>query len=112
MVTVTPATGLHNGQTVQVTVSGFPPGKAHLSECASASDANPLGCGVQLAAQSFVEIENGGGTEPFTVTDRAPIAPLTSETVICTTGCVLVATAGESSSGPGGIATAPIAFAS
>lgn len=51
-----------------VTVSGFPPGKAHLSECAAASEANSLGCGVQMAAQPFVMIENGGGAQPFTVT--------------------------------------------
>jgi len=112
IVTVSPATGLRNGQTVQVTVSGFPPGKAHLSECASASEVNPLGCGVQLAAQPFVVVENGGGTQPFTVTDQAPTAPLVPGAAPCATGCVLVATAGESSSGPGGFATAPISFAS
>jgi hypothetical protein len=112
MVTVSPAMGLRNGQTVQVTVSGFPPGKAHLSECVSASEANPLGCGVQPAAQPFVVIENGGGTAPFTVTAQAPTGPLESGTSLCSTGCVLVATAGESSSGPGGWARVPISFAS
>ena len=44
---VTPSSGLHNGEVVHVSVSGFPPGKARLSECASPSDANQLGCGPQ-----------------------------------------------------------------
>jgi hypothetical protein len=93
---VVPATNLHNGQVVLVSVSGFPPGKAFLSECASAADVNPIGCGAQLATQPFVVIEHGGGTERFTVTDHAPGAPLTSQpSVLCTTQCVLVATSGE-----------------
>jgi hypothetical protein len=111
MVTVMPDSGLRDGQTVRVTVSGFPPGKAFLSECASLSGANPIGCGAQLAAQPFVVIENGGGTVSFTVTVRAAMAQLSSATATCTTGCVVVATAGESSSGAGGVATAPISFA-
>ena len=61
---------MHNGEVVHVSVSGFPPGKAFLSECASPADVSAEGCGAQLAAQPFVEIENGSGTESFTVADR------------------------------------------
>jgi hypothetical protein len=110
---VTPMTNLHNGEVVLVSVSGFPPGKAFLSECASAADVNVIGCGAQLAAQPFVEIEDGGGTERFTVSDQAPSAPLISQpTVVCTTQCVLVATSGKNPSGLEHIATVSLAFES
>lgn len=83
-----------------------------MSECASAADANPQGCGGQLAAQPFVVIEDGAGSVPFTVMNRAAVAPLSSgETTACSTGCVLVATAGAYASGLQVVVAAPIAFA-
>ena len=110
---VVPVTNLHNGEVVVVSVSGFPPGKAFLSECASAADVNVIGCGAQLAAQPFVEIEGGGGTERFTVSVHAASAPLTSQpTALCTTQCVLVATSGENPSGLEHIATVSLTFES
>jgi hypothetical protein len=110
---VAPMTNLHNDEVVVVTVSGFPPGKAFLSECASGADANVIGCGAQLATQPFVEIEGGGGTERFTVSDHAASAPLASQpTAVCTTQCVLVATSGDDPSGLEHIAAASLAFES
>jgi hypothetical protein len=110
---VVPMTNLHNGEVVVVSVSGFPPGKAFLSECASATDVNVIGCGAQLAAQPFVEIEGGGGTERFTVNDHAASAPLTSQPgAVCTTQCVLVATSGENPAGLEHVATVSLAFES
>lgn len=110
---VVPMANLHNGEVVVVRVSGFPPGKAFLSECASAADVNVIGCGAQLALQPFVVIEGGGGTERFIVSDHASSTPLTSElTAVCTTQCVLVATSGENPSGPEHIATVNLAFKS
>jgi hypothetical protein len=63
---VTPSTNLRNGQTIRVAASNWPPGKAHLSECASAAGVGAQGCGAQVAAQPFVVIEAGSGTAIFT----------------------------------------------
>lgn len=92
-------------------VSGFPPGKAFLSQCAAATDVNALGCGAQLAAQPFVVIENGAGTGSFTVTNRAASTPLSPQpSVPCTNQCVLVATSGVPASGARHIQTVKLAF--
>jgi hypothetical protein len=104
---------LHDGEVVHVSVSGFPPGKAFLSECASPADVSAEGCGAQLAAQPFVEIENGDGTENFTVTNQAATTPLTPQpSVSCINQCVLVATSGVAASGAKLIQTATLAFGS
>ena len=96
-----------------MSVSGFPPGKALLSECASPADVSAEGCGAQLAAQPFVEIENGGGTASFTVANQAATTPLTPHpSVSCTNQCVLVATSGVPASGVRHIQTASLAFGS
>jgi hypothetical protein len=109
---VTPSTNLRNGQTIRVSVSNWPPGKAHLSECASAADVGAQGCGAQVAAQPFAVIEYGSGAAAFTVTSQAALGPLSSATQNCTTGCVLVATGGVNpSTGRSGLAYAPISFA-
>jgi hypothetical protein len=110
---VAPTTNLHYGEVVQVSMSGFPPGKAFLSECASVTDVTTLGCGAQLAAQPFVEIESGAGTESFKVSDQAPSTPLSPEpTASCTNQCVLVATSGANPSDTKHIATAKLVFGS
>jgi hypothetical protein len=97
---VAPATNLHDGEVVQVSISGFPPGKAFLSECAAARNVNALGCGAQLAAQPSVVIENGAGTGSFTVTHQAATTPLSPQpSTTCTNQCVLVATSGVPASG-------------
>ena len=110
---VSPNVNLHNSEVVHVSVSGFPPGKAFLSECASVADVSAEGCGAQLAAQPFVVIENGAGTATFTIANQAVSAPLTTEpSVLCTDQCVLVATSGVPASGTKHIQTASLAFAS
>jgi hypothetical protein len=109
MVTVVTATGLHDGEQVQVSLTGFDGyGKVSLSECAMASDANKAGCGQQLAAQPFLGIDqNGSDSGPFTVSETAPGKPYDlSQLVPCTTRCVLVATGGID----GGFAYAAIGF--
>jgi hypothetical protein len=106
---VSPNVDLHDGEVIHVSVSGFPPGKAFLSECASPADVSAEGCGAQLAAQPFVEIENGGGTTNFTVTSQAATTPLTPQpSVSCTKQCVLVATSGVPASGARVIQTATL----
>jgi hypothetical protein len=109
---VTPSTNLRSGQTIRVAVSNWPPGKAHLSECASAADVGAQGCGAQVAAQPFAVIEYGSGTATFTVTSQAAVGSLTPATQNCTTGCVLVATGGVNpGTGRPGLAYVPISFA-
>ncbi len=110
MVTVTPDTGLHDGQVVRVAVTGFGAGsKAFISECDHAEDANYLGCGSQLAAQPFV-VTNAqrSGAMDYSVRSKAPSEPLIS-TVLnpCLQLCVIVAESGD-----GAWAVARIAFGS
>ena len=109
-VTVTPSTELHDGQVVRVAVTGFgASGKAFISECDHAEDANYLACGSQLAAQPFV-VTNAqrSGAIDYTVRSEAPSEPLKS-TVLkpCLQFCVIVAEGGD-----GAWAVAPIAFGS
>ena len=104
---VTPSSSLHNGEVVHVSVSGFPPGKARLSECASPSDANQLGCGPQPAAQPFIVIEGNSGSSTFTVSDEATNGSLRSEPLTPCGPCVLVATKTT-----GGFLVSPISFSS
>ena len=94
---------------VTVRVTGFAlGGLARLSECATAADANPLGCGPQLAAQPMLITENNGaGSTTFVVSTRASGRPYSPEaTTLCTDSCVLVATLGT----PGGYVFARLAF--
>jgi len=110
---VAPNVNLHNGEVLHVSVSGFPPGKAFLSECASVADVSGEGCGAQLAAQPFVEIEDGSGTQSFTAADQAATMPLTPRpSVSCTNQCVLVATSGVPASGTQHIQTATLTLVS
>lgn len=107
---VNPSRHLTDGETVQVSVTGFAGGgKFWISECASAADANAAGCGQQLAAQPFgVTDTSGTGSRGFTVTSTAPTSPYdTSSTRPCTDECVIVATMGVSYP----FADAPITFA-
>lgn len=115
-VTISPWTGLQNGQQVTVKVQGFKPGepeiKFFLSECQSPLQVNRQGCGKQLAAQSFGLTDssgNGSGTVSFTVESRAATQSLGSVLVPCSGTCVIVATTGEGAGDTFGFA--PIAFA-
>ena len=94
---MTPGTGLRNRQRVTVHVTGFAVGgKVFLSECAASTDANPAGCGQQLAAQPFLVTGNGrAATGAFTVSTRASAEPYSPAlTATCTDRCVIVATLG------------------
>lgn len=96
VITVMPATGLHDGQQVQVTMTGFgEDGKVWLSECATAADASAAGCGQQLATQPFFGTdENRSASGPFTVSDTAYPHRYSLGPQTCLDQCVLVATAG------------------
>jgi hypothetical protein len=108
-VAITPSTHLHDGQTVEVHITGFGVGgKVFLSECASAAEATDLGCGAELAAQPFLVTDDGrAGSASFTVRAGADGSPLSVGLLTrCKDQCVLVATIGG---GYPFIAT-PIAF--
>jgi hypothetical protein len=68
--------------------------KIFLSECSTATAANPAGCGEQLAAQRFIATDDrGDGTAPFVVHAIGYSKPYnTSATVTCHIDCVLLAT--------------------
>lgn len=107
---VTPSVNLRQGQLIRVSVTGFGVGgKFFLSECASSTDANSVGCGHQLAAQPFgVTNSSGAGTFIFTVTNSASTAPYSNGDIRgCVNQCVLVATVGSG----GGFAYATLHFA-
>ena len=95
-VTVSPSNGLHDGQQVEVQVKGFPPGwKVFVSECSTPLEANPLGCGGQLATQPFDFIsQNGDGSIPFIVHASAGMTPDSQMLSPCSGECVVVATIG------------------
>ncbi len=108
-VTVSPATGLLDGETVEVRVTGFGVGgKIWISECASAADATDLGCGAQLAAQPFLVTDNArAGRIAFIVRASAPAQPLAATPIaVCHDECVIVATVGDGYAD----AVAPISF--
>lgn len=94
---VQPSVDLHDGDSVSVTVSGFPPGaKVFLSQCARAVDVTSQGCGDQLAGQPFLVVDDSGaGRGDFRVRSQAFSRPNdVTDSAVCTEACVLVATAG------------------
>ena len=95
---VSPSTGLHDGQTITVAVTGFGVGaKVWLSECASATDVSGEGCGAQLAAQTLLATgDDRSGSTTFVVhRDAATEAVQAEPTATCTNDCVIVATQGD-----------------
>ncbi len=113
-VTVSPRTGIRDGQQVRVSVQDFKPGEAgikfFLSECATPMQVNHLGCGMQLALQPFGLTDSNGdgsGSVSFTVHSSAATQPLSSALVPCSGLCVIVATTGAQ----GDYGFAPISFA-
>jgi hypothetical protein len=104
-VLVTPSNGLRDGERVTVRLSGFPSGeKVFLSECARRREANSVGCGEELAAQTFgfTGVE-GRAAMSFTVMAHAAIGPITRNgkphRQLCG-ACVLVATDGVNADHP------------
>jgi len=112
-ITVTPATGLMDGQTVQVTVAGLhPEDKVWLSECATAADVNPFGCGTGLPEMPFlITDDTGHASGSFTVTADIPTAAEDGAIQPCVT-CVLAAVSGDAAgSPPAPTASTPLMFA-
>jgi hypothetical protein len=96
-VSVTPSGDLTDGQSVIVRVSGFGIGsKVWISECATSASANDLGCGAELAAQTFTATNNlRSGFTPFVVHWQAAAGPLNTGAIeACSDQCVIVATLG------------------
>jgi Neocarzinostatin family len=96
-VSVSPSDNLSDGQSVVVRVSGFGIGsKVWISECATSASANDLGCGAELAAQTFTATNNlRSGFAPFTVHSLAAAGPLNTGAIeACSDQCVIVATLG------------------
>jgi Protein of unknown function (DUF4232)/Neocarzinostatin family len=90
VVAVSPDTGLRNGETVTVTVTGFPDGaKVFLSECSpDREDLAAAGCGAELAAEPVLYTDDhGAGSARFVVHFHAA-----DET--CARACAIAATAG------------------
>jgi hypothetical protein len=101
---------LHSGERVDVAGAKFPAGaKVWLSECADRSDANPIGCGNQLAGQPFLVADaRGAGKATFILRSLAATGPLRRPSVPCRYTCVLVATTGGISRPV--VAVAPLRF--
>jgi Neocarzinostatin family len=93
---VTPYAGLFDGQTVRVSARGFDEGgKVWLSECATAADVNPNGCGQQLAGQPFLIVDDrGDAVGTFVVSAIAPTRPYNTADLQPCVACVLVAVEG------------------
>lgn len=112
VLTVTPARGLHDGETVTVALRGFPDGaKVYLSQCATAAEVNKLGCGDQLAAQPFIVTDPSGvGIRTFVVYAAASTHPYSpNQQQPCAAECVIMATGGSATGEV--VAFAPISFA-
>jgi hypothetical protein len=95
-VVVSPSRGLRDRRLVTVRATGFPSGvKVFLSECASAADAGPEGCGLQMAQQPlFLTAASGTRQTRFTVRSVAPTrAYSTLKEKRCVSSCVIVAVA-------------------
>ncbi len=96
-VMATPDKKLVDGQRITVSVTGFGDGsKVWLSECASAVEANNVGCGPELPQQTLlVTDDNRRGVASFVVHDRASARGYdTTDVQPCVSACVLVAAAG------------------
>lgn len=108
-VRVSPATSLHNGEKVDVSVRGFwPGGKFWLSECSRANYLRAATyCGGQLAAQPFgMASDTGAGSYAFIVHSTAVSNLKGSRGTNCQNQCVLAVTSGD-----GLTAYAPLSFA-
>lgn len=93
-VSVSPSTDLGDGQSVLVSVAGFPAGaRIQISECVGASAAIAKGCGPPSVAQGLIVADgNGGGHGTFVVSGEAPAGPFgTSPIEACSAQCVIVA---------------------
>jgi hypothetical protein len=107
---VTPATGLRDGQTVKVTLTGWGvAGNVWLSECSSEGMVSTNGCGGDFTSQTLVVTGlDRSATADFVVRGTAPNLPAVSPSaVVCKTQCVIMATMGVGY----GFGWVPISFA-
>ncbi len=105
-VTVTPSTGLHDGQTVQVQAAGYTPGKQLVvTECSAVENASASDCAVATARFASA---NSEGRIDVTVTVHA--GPFGLNHVRCDVepGCIISVT--DIAFTPTELATAPIQF--
>ena len=105
-VTVTPSTGLHDGQTVRVQAIGYTPGKPLVvTECSAVANASASDCAVATARFATAGSE---GSIDVTVTVHA--GPFGLDHVRCSVapGCIISVT--DVAFTPTELATAPIEF--
>jgi hypothetical protein len=91
---VTPSINLHGGEQILVQVLGASPGERfRISECATAASTNIAGCGDQLAAQPFIDIDSSGaGSTTFYVQASAATKPYSTTAFRpCANKCVIMA---------------------
>ena len=78
--TVTPTTGLTNGQAVQVSVAGFTAGKTlGINECSSTTDDSGSGC--DLGGIKTIKVGSDGTA---TATFNVKVGPFGADKVVCT----------------------------
>jgi hypothetical protein len=88
--TATPDTGLRDGQTVQVSVRGFTPGKKiAINECSTKTDENGSGCDLSRLSEGMMTVgADGTAQRAFVV----KVGPFGKDNVMCTvpgTECIL-----------------------
>jgi hypothetical protein len=109
-VTITPSTGLTDGQTVQVVGKGYSAGKMYgLTECANKGQSTTAGdCDLRTIKVATAD-SSGTVTAQYTVAK----GPFGSNNIVCTNppGCI-VSVADAGSANPTDVADATIAFAS
>lgn len=93
---ITPSTGLKDGQSVTVTVSGFGDGShVYVSECASEDTVSSRGCGAELSSQTVIITDHlGRGSTTFIVHSLAADRVAASATTRCTDQCLIITTLG------------------
>lgn len=92
---LTPSNYLHDGEQILVQVLDASPGERfRISECANTASANIAGCGDQLAAQPFIDIDpSGAGSTTFYVQASAAAKPYSTTAFRpCADKCVIMAT--------------------
>jgi len=107
-VTVTPSTGLHDGETVQVEATGYAPGKQLVvTECSAVPDASASDCAVVSA--HFATPSSAGTIDVAITVDAGPFG-LNHIRCDIAPGCIISVT--DIAFTPTELATAPIQFVS
>ncbi len=105
-VTVTPSTGLHDGQTVHVQAAGYTPGKQLVvTECSAVANASASDCAVDNAR--FATADSEGAIDVAIAVHAGPFG-LNHVRCSVTPGCIISVT--DVAFTPTELATAPIQF--